>query len=73
MSELQEVEDAVTPPSDNLLVATDMVNAVEIYSDRLSLGMLLDDIKSKALAVESDVTTAKGRNLIAGIAYEAPA
>jgi hypothetical protein len=70
MSELQEVEDAVTPPSDNLLVATDMVNAVEIYSDRLSLGMLLDDIKSKALAVESDVTTAKGRNLIAGIAYK---
>ena len=70
MSELQEVEDAITPPSDNLLVATDTISAVEIYSDRLSLGMVIDDIRSKALGVESDVTTAKGRNLIAGIAYK---
>jgi len=69
MSDTQEL-DTLTPPGDNLLVAPDMVSAVEIYGDRLSMGMLIDDIRSKALAVESDVTTAKGRNLIAGIAYK---
>ena len=70
MNEIQEAEETITPPSDNLLVATDTISAVEIYSDRLSLGMVIDDIRSKALAVESDVSTAKGRNLIAGIAYK---
>lgn len=69
MNEIQETEDVV-PPSDNMLVVADEINAVEIYSDRKSLTALVEDIKSKALAVESDITTAKGRNLIAGIAYK---
>ena len=63
-------EDTIAPPSDNLLVATDTINAVEIFSDRFSLGVVIEDIKSKALAVEQDTSTAKGRNLIAGIAYK---
>ena len=69
MNEIQEI-DEVAPPSDNMLVAADEINAVEIYSDRKALADLVEGIKSKALAVDSDTSTAKGRNLIAGIAYK---
>lgn len=53
-----------------MLVIPSMINPVELYADRRKISTLLDDIGCQAHSVEHDVSTVKGRALIAGTAYK---
>jgi DNA repair exonuclease SbcCD ATPase subunit len=53
-----------------MLVIPSMINPVELYADRRKIATLLDDIGCQAHSVEHDLSTVKGRALIAGTAYK---